>query len=444
MDRPETRYVGVGDADVAYQVVGDGPIDLLYCYGLGSHIERVWDHPVPAGFLGRLALFSRLIIFDRRGTGASDGVPRVAIPTWESWTEDIGAVLDAAGARQAAILASLDAGALAVLFAALHPERVSALALVNTSARFTLAPDYPIGAAPEVIDALVELITQGWGKVELAAATNPSMSNDFVYLEWVARTVREAATPRTAAAQFEYLLRNVDIRPALPLVQAPTLVFQVQESPLVSLEAGRYVADRIAGARLRELPGGDVGLTPSMYVIADELGEMLTGTRPVVMADRVLTTVLFSDIVDSTARASMLGDRQWREVLDAHDHAVREQLRWFKGREVNTTGDGFVASFDGPTRALACAVAMRDVAKRLGLDLRIGIHTGECELRGDDLAGLAVHLAARIGAKAETGEILASSTVKDLVIGSGIEFNDRGESELKGVPGTWRLYAIDA
>ena len=441
MERPETRYVAVGDADVAYQVIGEGPKDLLFFYGLGSHIDLFWDNPVASRFIQRLASFCRMIIFDRRGTGASDSFARSAIPTWEEWTDDVLAVLDAAGSCQAAIFATVDSGPIAILFAAMHPERVSSLILLNVAARWLVADDYQIGASLESVDPFVEMIETMWGTNELAGVTNPSMANDTAFLDSLAKIMRASATPRMAAAQYDYILR-VDVRHALPLLEMPTLVFHLREHAFISVEHGRYLADHIKGARFVALSGGDATLTPDNDVIADEIIEFVTGERPAVEVERILTTVLFSDIAGSTSRAATLGDRRWRLLLDAHDHAVRDQIQRFRGREVNTTGDGFVVSFDGPARAINCAQALVDATANLGIDIRIGLHTGECEVRGDDLGGLAVHIAARVVALAGPGEILVSSTVKDLVVGSGIEFADRGEHDLKGVPESWRLFAV--
>ena len=439
MDAPETRYVAVGDADVAYQVLGEAPLDLLFCYGLGSHIELNWQVPTIAEFYGRLASFSRLIIFDRRGTGASDGVPRNVVPTLEEWTEDMAAVLDAAGSARTAILATIDTGPIAILYTAMHPERVSALVLLNTAARFIEAEDYPIGASPETVDALVEMVGAGWGTPEFLALANPSADQEFLRL--TAQVLRASATPRTAASQYNNVLRN-DVRQALPLIQVPTLVLHVKEQPFTPVDLGHYLAEHIDGATFVELPGGDLSFTPANQVVADQVAEFLTGERPVVEVERILTTVLFTDIVGSTERAASIGDHRWRALLDAHDRTVRDQLRRFRGREINTTGDGFFASFDGPARAIRSAQAIAEATARLGVELRVGLHTGECEVRGDDLGGLAVHIAARVGALAGPGEVLVSGTVKDLVVGSGIEFDDRGENELKGVPGVWRLFTV--
>jgi class 3 adenylate cyclase len=442
-EEPETQYVGVGDADVAFQVFGNGPLDLVYCYGMGSHVEYWRELPAVEEVFRRLASFSRLIFFDRRGTGASDGVSRHALPTWEEWAEDLGAVMDAAECERATILASLDAGPTAILFSVMHPERVSALVLLNTAARFLVADDYPIGASASEVDALVSVLRAEWGKPELARLTNPSVGDDPTYLAAIAKVVRSAMTPRTAAAQYDYLMRNLDVRMALPLIQVRTLVLAVRDSPIVPIEHGRYVASHIPGAKFVELPGGDIGVTPATLAVVDEVAEFLTGERLDAEFDRILTTVLFSDIVASTDQLVAAGDDRWRAELDAHDKAVRACLRRFRGREINTTGDGFVASFDGPARAIRCAQAIIEETNKLGLNLRVGLHTGECTIRGDDLGGLAVHLAARIADAAKPGEVLVSSTVKDLVAGSGVQFTERGEHELKGVPDTWKLFAVD-
>jgi len=441
MEAPETRYVNVHNDDVAYQVFGDGPIDLLYCFGTGSHIELFWDLPATAELLSGLAKFSRVIFFDRRGTGASGGVALNELPTWEEWTEDITAVLDAAESKQTAILANSDAGPVGVLFAAMHPERVSSLILLNTAARLQVADDYPSGATPEEIDAIVDMFAATWGTPDFSRLLVPSKAEDEETLRQYAKVARASLTPTAAATQFGYIMRSLDVRWALPQVQAHTLVLHVSDSPLNPMSNGRYLADHIPGATFRELPGADMGVSGE-YDLADEAGEFLTGKRHVVEVDRILTTVLFTDIVGSTERAATLGDQKWRSLLDAHDGAVREELRRFRGNEIKTTGDGFMASFDGPARAIKCARAIADATQRLGVQVRLGMHTGECEIRGDDLGGLAVHIAARIGGRASAQEILVSEIVKDLVAGSGIEFEDRGKHELKGVPGSWQLFAV--
>ncbi len=441
MSRPETKYVAVADADVAYQILGEGPSDLLFFNGLGSHVEMAWENPDIADFLGRLASLRRLIFFDRRGTGASDGVPHHAIPTWEEWTEDIESVLDAVGSERASILSTVDGGPIAVLYAAAHPERVESLVLCNTTARYLVADDYPIGFTPEALDFVVDFVRTHWGTPDFLSAAGAD-AEDPIRLEALARLFRASVTPRSAAAQYDYLLRNLDVRPVLPLIRVPTLVLSSDNPSFLPIAHGRYVAEHIEGSKFVALPGQDMLIFGQRDRIFDEAAEFLTGTRPTTDIDRVLVSVLFTDIVESTERAASLGDQRWRTMLDRHDRIVREQLRIFRGREVNTTGDGFVASFDGPARAIRCGQAIIDGTRAIGLELRMGLHTGECEVRGDDLGGLAVHIAARVSSLASPSEVLVSGTVKDLVVGSGIEFDDRGEHVLKGVPGSWKLYAV--
>ena len=442
MSRPDTEYVAVGDADVAYQVLGEGPSDLLFFNGLGSNVEMAWEDPDIADFLRRLASLRRLIFFDRRGTGASDGVPRNAIPTWEEWTEDIESVLNAVGSERASILATVDAGPIAILYAAAHPERVESLVLCNTSARYLVADDYPIGFTLETLDLVIDFLRTHWGTSDFLSLAGAAGPEDPVRRNALARLFRSSVTPRTAAAQYDYLLRNLDVRSVLPLLRVPTLVLSADNQSFMPMAHGRYVAEHIEGSKFVALPGNDMLIFSQQDVIFGEVAEFLTGTRPVTDIDRVLTSVLFTDIVGSTERAASLGDQRWRSLLDRHDQIVREQLRIFRGREVNTTGDGFVASFDGPARAIHCGQVIIDATRALGIELRMGLHTGECEVRGNDLGGLAVHIAARVGSLASPSEVLVSGTVKDLVVGSGIEFDDRGDHILKGVPGSWRLYAV--
>jgi class 3 adenylate cyclase len=383
-----------------------------------------------------------VIFLDRRGTGASDGVPHSAIPTWEEWTEDIECVLDAAESEQASILATVDGGPIAILYAAVHPERVDSLVLCNTSARYVVADDYPIGFTPEALGLVVAFLRTHWGTPEFLSLAGSAGPDDPVRRDALARLFRSSVTPRSAAAQYDYLLRNLDVRPVLPLIRMPTLVLSADNPNFLPAAHGRYVAEHIEGSKFVELPGHDMLIFSQEDAVFREVAEFLTGTRPVTDIDRVLVSVLFTDIVGSTERAASLGDQRWRSLLDRHDLIVREQLRMFRGREVNTTGDGFVASFDGPARAIRCAQAIIDATRAIGIDVRMGLHTGECEVRGNDLGGLTVHIAGRIGSMASAGEVLVSGTVKDLVIGSGIDFGERGEHVLKGVPGSWRLYAV--
>jgi class 3 adenylate cyclase len=443
MALPQTRYTSLGEADIAYQVVGDGPRDLVYVNGLTGHIEVQWEHPLLVRFLERLASFSRLIMFDRRGAGASDPVPLDALPTWEEWTEDLGAVLDAVGSERAAIYAEVDAGPIGMIFAAAHPERTSALILGNTAARYAWAADYPDGATPEAIDQTVEAFRTTWGTEDLSALVFPSMAHDPLFLRWRGKFTRASATPRTAAAQYRYIL-GLDLRSVLPSIRVPTLVLHRSNFSLVPLEHGQYLAEHISGARLVEIPGADaLFFTEGADEAVDAVAEFLTGAPPPVEVERMLATVLISDIVGSTERASALGDRAWRDLLDAHRATVRAELARFGGREVGTTGDGFLATFPGPARAIRCGTAMRDASRAMGVHIRIGVHTGEVEASENSLEGIAVHIGARVAAAAQADEVLVSRTVADLVTGSGIPFRDRGIHTLKGVPGEWQLFAVD-
>jgi class 3 adenylate cyclase len=441
MARPTTRYVTVGDADVAYQVVGDGPVDLVTFFGFGSHLELMWEWGEP--FFSKLASFSRLVVFDRRGTGVSDPVPLNAIPTWEEATEDLQAVLDAVGIEQAAIYAEADAGPIAILFAATHPERVSALILGTTSARLVADHDYRIGLPRADVEVFVALLADQWGTTDLVKILSPELAHDDELMELLARQQRSALTPKAAGTLWR-TIEDVDVRDALPLVQSPTLILHATDSDFVPMSHGEYLAQHIPGARLIERAGRTIMVVGATYGSTAELiADFLTGHSPPSVIERVLTTVLFSDIVASTRRLAEIGDLAWRRLLDEHDRLVREQLWIHRGRKIHTTGDGFMASFDGPARAIRCAQAITHAVQSLGIEVRVGLHTGECEVRDEDFAGLAVHIAARVGAMAGPGEVLVSGTVKDLVVGSGIEFADHGEQELKGVPGTWRLFAVD-
>jgi class 3 adenylate cyclase len=382
-------------------------------------------------------------MFDRRGAGASDPVPLDALATWEEWTEDLRAVLDAVGSERAAIYAELDAGPVGMIFAATHPERTSALVLGNTVARYAKAEDYPDGAAPEAVEQIVEMFRTTWGTEQLIARVFPSMASDPAFLRWRAKFTRASATPRTAAAQYRYIF-GMDVRSVLSTIAVPTLVLHRSNFSLVPIEHGRYIADHIPGARFVEVAGGDAWFfTEGAEEVLDEVAEFLTGVRPPVAPERMVATVLLSDIVGSTERASRLGDRSWRALLDSHYMILRAELDRFGGREIATAGDGFFATFAGPARAISCALAMRDAIHGLGIEIRIGLHTGEVEVVGEDLAGIAVDIGARVAGAAQPGEVLVSRTVADLVAGSGIPFRDRGVHQLKGVPGSWQLYAVD-
>jgi class 3 adenylate cyclase len=446
MGENEISYVAVGaDEEVAYRVFGDGPIDVLCFYGLGSHLELLSDFPMSSSPARLFSSFGRAIEFDRRGTGASGGARGGSTPTWEEWAEDLCAVLDAVGSERAAIYAEIDAGPMALLFAATHPERVRSLALVNTSARYLIDDDYPIGVSREDCDALIETLVALWGTAELVETVFPSIAHDPELVRLYARMFRAAASPRTVAAQYRYILESLDVRAALPLIRVPTLVLHNESNLLVPITHARFIADHIDGATLIELPSeGDLNIMGGDEVrrAVDEVADFLIGERPFVDSDRVLATVLFTDIVGSTELVASLGDSRWRQMLDTHDRMVRDHLRRFRGREIKTTGDGFFAAFDGPARAIRCAKAIVESGPNVGVSLRAGLHTGECEIRGDDLGGLAVHVAARVGAFAGSGECLVTSTVRDLVAGSGISFDDRGFHPLKGVPDERHLFAI--
>jgi class 3 adenylate cyclase/pimeloyl-ACP methyl ester carboxylesterase len=438
MNSPETHYVTVGGAQVAYQVAGDGSEDLTICLPLGGQIDGFWQLPPGPELLGGLRHVRRLIAFDRRGSGASDPLSPDATPTWEEMAEDLLAVLDDAGSERTALIGVNDTGPIAVLFAAMHPERVSHLNLWTTTARWMAADDYPFGMSSETVDVFVDYIGRSWATEEFSQMGAPTRDPEE-RAAW-RRMLRSSATPRSAAKQWDYILRSVDVRGVLPAVQAPTLIFHASDSPILPIEHGRYLAEHLPNAKLIEWETSGFQ-PPDPVQTTSEMIEFITGQRPADV-DRILATVLFTDIVGSTERAAALGDQRWHGLLDSHDRAIREQVRRFGGREIKTTGDGFFVSFDGPARAIRCALAISEALRPLNIDLRMGLHTGECEVRGDDLGGLAIHIAARIAALATSQEILVSSTLKDLVLGSGIEFTDRGEFDLKGVPGTWRLFAV--
>jgi len=442
MDRIETRYARSGDVNIAYQIVGDGPLDLVFVSGWVSNLDLMWAEPSYARFLRRLASFSRLILFDKRGTGLSDRVPDADLPTLEARMDDVRAVLDAAGAERAALLGHSEGGPMCLLFAATYPERTIALALIGTYARRLIADDYPFGAAPEAYEAFLREIADGWGGPVGLEIRAPSLVDDERFRTWWADYLRMSASPGAALA-LTRMNGQIDVRPVLGAIGVPTLVVHRTGDRSLPVEGARFLAERIRGARLVELPGEDhLPFVGDPDEILDEIEEFLTGIRPLREPDRVLATVLFTDIVGSTTRAAELGDRRWRDLLEAHHSLVRRQLERWRGREVDTAGDGFLATFDGPARAIRCACAIRDTVAGLDLEIRAGLHCGEVELVGDDVAGIAVHTGARVAALARANEVLVSSTVRDLVAGSDIGFEERGEHELKGVPGSWRLYAV--
>lgn len=437
---PETRYARSGEVHIAYQVTGEGPIDLVWVPGWISNIDHYWTEPTVARYFNRIASFSRLILFDRRGTGVSDPVPRA--PTLEEQMDDVVAVMEAAGSKQAAVYAQLEGGAMAALFAATHPERTRALVLYEAMPRMSWAPDYDWALTDE---GRRRWLGAGWGDGSRILTLAPSAGANPRMREWFARLERLAASPSTAA-KLVMMNAQVDVRAVLPSIQAPTLVLHRAQDAFVDKRHSLYLAQHIPGARLVEVPGSEVvtfGVDDDRLL--DEVEEFLTGARRSADSERVLATVMFSDIVDSTRRAAELGDRRWRQLLEMLASAVGAELRRFRGRAVKTLGDGFLATFDGPARAIAAAVAVRDLARSdFELDLRTALHTGEVEVMGQDVGGIAVHIGARILGCADPGEVVVSGTVKDLVVGSGIEFEDRGERELRGVPGQWRLFAVAA
>jgi len=427
---------------IAYQVLGQGPPDLVMTRGGYGHLDTAWEDPGFTLFLRSLASFSRLILLDRRGMGASDPLPQDPLPPWESYAEELVAVLDAVGSERAAILAEMDGGPLALFFAGTRPDRTSALILANTAAKFVAADDYPIGIPAEVGEALLAQFDQGWGTDALLAGLLPSRVGDERFRRWFAKTQRAMASPKAAQPLLRTMLA-VDIRTVLPLIQAPTLVLHRRNLPFLSIENARYLVEHIHDAKLVELPGADAPLMwEEPQLSLDLIEEFLVGVRRAAEPTRVLATVLFTDIVDSTRLASRLGDRRWRELLNTHDDVARQLVEEFSGRIVHTTGDGILATFDGPGRGIGCAAALRDQLLGIGLHIRAGLHTGEVELRGDDVGGIAVHIAARVMAAAGSGEIFTSRTVRDLVVGSDVSLEGRGTRPLKGVEGTWELFAM--
>jgi pimeloyl-ACP methyl ester carboxylesterase len=442
MTTPPTRYAKSGDASIAYQVVGDGPIDLVLVLGFATHLELQWELPPFARFFERISSFSRLIIFDKRGTGLSD--PVTEVPTLELRIDDVRAVMDAAESERATLFGISEGGPMSVLFAATHPDRVTALVLYGAMGRTTEAPDYPWAAPAEALrESAAEFIAPYWGQhaegmVELFA---PSLADDPQAAEFTARLERSAASPAMVQQIFEMFL-DTDVRAVLPTIQVPTLVLHRHGDRVVNRRAGKELAAHIPRARYVELPGIDhLPWAGDSEAVLGEIEEFLTGARSVAEPDRVLATVMFTDIVGSTERAGELGDARWRELLASHQAAVRRELMQFRGREVKALGDGYLATFDGPARAIRCGSAIAEAARSIGLEVRIGLHSGEVEMMEEDVGGIAVHIAARVGALAAGGEVLVTSTVKDLVAGSGIGFVDRGAKHLKGISDEWRLFA---
>jgi class 3 adenylate cyclase/alpha-beta hydrolase superfamily lysophospholipase len=440
--QPETRYARLGPDRIAYQVLGQGPPDLVVTPGSFTHVDTLWEDPAAALMYRRFASFSRLIRFDRLGTGASDPAPLDHLPPWESYAQELAAVLDEVASDSAAILVSTDAGSMALYFAATKPERTSALILFNPTARVVAADDYPIGMPGEVAEVLLDQLDRVWGTEAMAQLVAPSRAGDERFRRWLAKAARAAASPK-AAQTFLRVMFGIDARPFLPLIHAPTLVLHRTGYPILPIEHGRYLAKHIPDAKLIELPGADATLPhQAADVVLDHVEALLGNLRRPAVADRVLATVLFTDIVGSTEQAGRLGDQRWRQLLEVHDELARRVVEEFGGQLVNTTGDGILASFDGPGRGIRCAAAVRDELQSIGLQIRAGLHTGEVELRDGDIGGIAVHLAARVMAAAGSGEIFVSRTVRDLVVGADIMVEDRGPHTLKGIEGAWQLFAV--
>jgi class 3 adenylate cyclase len=445
---PETRYARSGDVSIAYQVVGDGPFDLVYVPPFASHVELAWSIPDTAFFLRQLASFSRLIRFDKRGQGMSDPVSGAA--TLETRMDDVRAVMDAVGSERAALLGLSEGGPMSILFTATYPERVWALVVVGSYARVLWAPDYPWGNREEDYRSYIEQVSREWGTAEYSArvAAHLAPSADEEGKRALATLLRQSSSPGSAAA-YARMNMEIDVRHVLSAIRVPTLVLNREGDSKAMVGGSRYLAEHIAGARHVELPGSDHSIAagdtePPLREIEWFLAEAWAeraweDSTP----ERVLATVLFTDIVGSTARASELGDARWRELIHAHHGLIRRQLVRFRGTELDTAGDGFFASFDGPARAIRCASAITEGVRELGIEVRAGLHTGECERIDHKVGGIAVNIGARVAAEAGAGEVLVSSTVKDLVAGSGIEFRERGIAQLKGVPGEWRLFAVE-
>src|SRR5438094_2104085 len=442
MSSPPTQYAKSGDTSIAYQVVGNGPIDVVLVLGFATHLELQWELPSFARFFDRISSFARLIIFDKRGTGLSD--PVTEAPTLEQRIDDVRAVMDAAESERAALFGISEGGPMSALFAATHPDRATALVLHGAMGRTTEAPDYPWATPAEALrESAAEFIAPYWGQqaqgmVELFA---PSFADSPEAVEFTARIERSAASPAMVQQIFEMFL-DIDVRAILPTIHVPTLVLHRRGDRVVNRRAGEELAAQIPGAQYVELPGIDhLPWAGDSDAVLGEIEQFLTGTRSVAEPDRVLATVMFTDIVGSTERAGELGDSRWRELLAAHQVAVRRELMRFRGREVKALGDGYLATFDGPARAIRCGRAIAEEARSIGLEVRIGLHSGEVEVMEEDVGGIAVHIAARVGALAAGGEVLVTSTVKDLVAGSGIRFEDRGTKPLKGISDEWRLFA---
>jgi len=437
---PPTRYVKSDDVHIAYQILGEGSLDLLLVPGFVSNVEAIWQMPESAAFLRRLASFCRLILFDKRGTGMSDRSSQIF--TLEQRMHDVQAILDEIGSERAALFGASEGGPMSLLYAASYPERTSALILYGSYAKRTWAPDYPIGWKDEQWESFLDNLERNWGTPEGVSLSMwaASIARDQRAAERVTSYLRAAASPGAVVAIMK-MNREIDVRHVLPAIRTPTLILHRTAERVSEIAHARYMAQHIPGAKLVELPGEDhVPWVGDQAALINQIQQFLTGMRHTHGPERVLATVLFADIVGSTERAAALGDYSWRELLEAFYAKVREVLHQYRGREINTSGDSFLAAFDGPARTVRCAGAIRDAVRSLGLEVRCGLHTGECELVGNDLAGIAVHIGARVAGLAAPSEVLVSQTVRDLVAGSGLALEARGMHALKGVPDKWRLF----
>jgi class 3 adenylate cyclase len=442
--RPETRYAKSGDIHIAYQVVGEGAIDLVLVQGWISHVEHQWEDPSLARFLERLASFSRLITFDKRGTGLSDRVAESALPTLEQRMDDVRAVMEAAGCSRAALFGISEGGPMSVLFAATYPARTSALVMYGTYARWIRDAEYPWAPTRAEHEAAFDAYEKGWGTPIGLKIFAPSVARDERWRQWWARHLRLAASPGAGVALYRMNI-EIDVRHILPTIKVPTLVLHRTGDRLMAVGGARYIAGQIPDARYVEQPGDDhIPWLGDADAVVGEIQEFLTGGRSASEADRILATVMFVDIAGSTERVAAVGDARWKDLLDSFHEHVRTEMTRFRGRVIDTAGDGVFASFDGPARAIRCASAVRNAAEMLGLTIRAGLHTGECQVAGDKITGIAVHIGARVATSAGPGEILITGTVRDLVAGSGLRFADRGAHTLKGVAGRWRLFALQS
>ncbi len=442
VDRPEVRYVRSNDVFIAYQVLGEGPLDIVYVAEFWNSIEAQWEEPRFAAFLRGLASIGRLICFDQRGTGLSDPVAVDQLPTLEVWMDDVRAVMESVSSRRAVLVTSGGGSSMGMTFAATYPEKTHALIIINGTARYSPTIDYPYGTSTEFEDRVRRETEDAWGRGAFLDVVAPTRENDDTFRAWWARYQRLGNSPGTQLRQRRMLL-ELDVRDVLPSIRVPTLLLHRTGNRLVTVEHGRYLLAHIAGARLIEIAGDDYFLwIDATDRMLDEIRSFLMGSPEAADHDRMLATVMFTDIVGSTERLAELGDRAWRDLLGAFQSTIRFELTRFRGIEIDTAGDGFLARFDGPARAIACAVAIRETTGTLGIEVRTGLHTGEVESIGEKVSGLAVHIGSRVAGEAAPGEVLVSSTVKDLVVGAGIAFEDRGVHELKGVPDAWRLFAV--